>query len=153
MRYQKHPYSCGAAAVVNAVRCFGKRVAEMKVRSFSSTTKEDGTDEHGIIAALRGLGHDGESFSTGSKDAALDRLFVSLADGHPVIICTQNMQHWITVIGYIGVDSGNIMYVVADPTNTQRNKEENGVHVLSPKLLKKSWQARDGKYFGIRCIR
>ena len=45
MRYQQRPYSCGAAAVVNALRCYGKRIPEKLVRSRAGTTKKDGTQE------------------------------------------------------------------------------------------------------------
>lgn len=146
MRYQKDSYSCGAAAVVNAVRCFGKKVPERIVRSFSSTTKENGTDEHGIVAALRGLGFDGESFELFGKTDAIRGLTSYVRSGKPVIICTQNLQHWVTVVGLVGD-----MFIVVDPTRTKGNKLENGCHVYSDSQLARTWQSRDGKFFGVVC--
>jgi ABC-type bacteriocin/lantibiotic exporter with double-glycine peptidase domain len=146
MRYQKDSYSCGAAAVVNALRCFGKKVPERNVRAFSSTTQEKGTDEHGIIAALRGLGFDGQSFETEKSDEAVAGLATNMRKGHPVIICTQNLQHWVTVVGMAGD-----RFVVFDPARTKGNKSENGVHVYTHKQLSKTWQARNGKLFGVIC--
>ncbi len=149
MRYQRDQYSCGAAAVVNAIRCFGKKVSEQSVRSFSSTTKEKGTDEHGIIAALRGLGFDGYAFEFDSVDRAqaTEQLSAMLRRGEPAIICTQNFQHWVTVVGKLANDR----YVIIDPSTSNENKRENGVNVLTKTSLIKTWQSRDGKLFGVGC--
>jgi len=146
MRYQKDSFSCGAAAVVNAVRCFGRRIAEKNVRVFSNTTPEDGTSEEGIISALRGLGHGAESFEFMTRVAAADQLRENLMQGRPSIICIQNLQHWVTVVGMIGNK-----FVIFDPANTKGNKLENGMHILSLRNLKRLWQARNGRYFGITC--
>lgn len=154
MRYQKDPYSCGAAAVVNALRCFGKNVSERAVRAFSSTTPEKGTDEHGIIAALRGLGFNGETMEKASFEEAWGELESNIDEGYPVILCTWSMQHWVTVVGRFGCDPGNgIRLVIADPSNSDRNTTENGVKIVTKKQLKKSWRSRDGKYYGIVCCR
>lgn len=154
MRYQKDPYSCGPAAVINALRCFGKNLPERAVRVFSSTTPERGTDEHGIIAALRGLGFDGETFERSSFDEAFDEVRSNIDEGYPVILCIWYMQHWVTVVGSFGRDPGNgTRLVVADPSNSDRNAKENGIKILTKKQLKKSWRSRDGKYFGIVCCK
>lgn len=146
MRYQKDPYSCGAAAVVNALRCLGKKTPERIVRAYSNTTPEKGTDEHGIIAALRNFGFDGESFETEKTSEAVTTLTLNIRRGQPVIICTQNLQHWVTVVGMIGD-----RFAVADPANTKKNKEENGVHIWSVKQLARNWQSRNGKLGGVVC--
>jgi ABC-type bacteriocin/lantibiotic exporter with double-glycine peptidase domain len=154
MKYQKHPYSCGAAAVVNALRCFGKNASEMAVRGFSSTTPEKGTDEHGIIAALRGFGFDGESFDIKNFDEAFSEVRSNIEEGYPVILCTWSMQHWVTVIGVFGREPGNgTRFIVADPSNSERNTSENGVKILTKKQLKKSWRSPSGKYYGIACFK
>jgi len=148
MRYQKDTYSCGAAAVVNALRCFGNKVSERNVRVFSSTTEENGTDHHGIVAALRGLGFDGEEFETESKTDAIALLKGNLKKG-PVILCTMNFQHWVVVAGMVG--DWEDSYIVVDSTRTIENKKENGTQVLTKKQLLKTWQTRGGKLFGIAC--
>lgn len=154
MKYQKHPYSCGAAAVVNVLRCFGKNASEMAVRTFSNTSAEKGTDEHGIIAGLRGFGFDGEAFDIKNFDDAFGEIESNIDEGYPVILCTWSMQHWVTVIGSFGRDPGNgTKFIVADPSNSDRNTAENGVKILTKKQLKKSWRSRGGKYFGIVCFK
>jgi len=148
MKYQKDSYSCGAAAVVNALRCFGVKTSERNVRVYSSTTAEKGTDHHGIVAALRGLGFDGEEFETENKADALAFVKNYLKKG-PVILCTMNFQHWVTLIGMVG--DWEDAYIIVDPTRTVENKKENGVQILSKKQLLKTWQTRNGKLFGIAC--
>lgn len=147
MRYQRNPYSCGAAAVVNALRCHGRRVSEIRVQALAGTTAADGTGEQGIVAALRELGCGAASFETQSVTEAMTWLEGSMEEGVPVIVCTQQLQHWVTVIGMVGT-----RFVVVDPSNSKRNRAENGVHVVPRFVLRRSWQARDGTYFGIRCL-
>lgn len=149
MKLQGRHYSCGAAAVVNVIRCFGKKVSESKVRAFSSTTEEKGTDEHGIIAALRALGYDGETFDEEDIDEAFSKLVLHSTEGSPVIICTHDNQHWVTVIGHLNTDPRRV--IVFDPSDTKKNAAENGVYALSKKDLKKIWKSREGKFFGIVC--
>jgi ABC-type bacteriocin/lantibiotic exporter with double-glycine peptidase domain len=149
MKYQKDSYSCGAAAVVNALRCFGRKVSEMKVRGFSDTSSE-GTSEAGIVQALKGLGFDGTPFDTPDADKAIKILHDCSKRGEPVIICVQNLQHWVTVIGVLDQSR---RYIISDPAKTVRNMAENGVHVVSEKEIRKTWQCRNGNFFGIICCR
>lgn len=142
MKYQTKSYSCGAAAVVNALRCFGKKISEKRVMALAFTTPKDGTDEHGIISALRSLGFEGEAFEL--AQTGIDINLLADASWEPVIICIQNLQHWVTVIG--NVDAG---LIVIDPTRTINNKKEHGIHIVSWKDLKKMWLTRKGLYVGI----
>lgn len=147
MRYQRNPYSCGAAAVVNALRCYGRRVPEVRIQAAGGTTPEEGTGEQGIMTALRAHGCGAANFETRSVTEAMSYLEGSMEEGVPVIICTQQLQHWVTVIGMVGT-----RFVVVDPSNSRRNRSENGVHVLPRFVLRRSWMSRDGRYFGIRCL-
>lgn len=153
MKYQKDPYSCGATAVVNALRCYGKNVSERSVRVLARTTPENGTDEHGIIAALRGFGGDGQTFVYKNFENAFAEVVSWIDEGYPVILCTWSMQHWVTVIGKLGRDPGNgTTLIIADPSNSDRNTSENGIKIMTKKQLKKSWKSPDGKFFGIACF-
>lgn len=152
MRYQMKPYSCGAAAVVNALRCLGKNISEKNVRKLAFTTEEKGTDEHGIISSLRQLGRDGTAFEFEKFDEAFSELESWIDEGYPVIICTWSMQHWVTVVGKMGRSPGNgVSFIVVDPSNSERNTRENGVKVMTKKQLKVSWKSREKKFFGIAC--
>jgi len=150
MRYQQIPYSCGAAATVNALRCFGMRIPERVIRSRANTTQQ-GTSELGIVAALESFGLTGISFNVKKEKQypnlrlrAMNQLSTNVSAGHPVIICTQNFQHWVTIIGKIGD-----RFVLIDPANTNENKKENSVHVLSQATLSNMWKSKNGIYSGI----
>ena len=144
MRYQQRPYSCGAAAVVNALRCYGKRIPEKLVRSRAGTTKKDGTQEEPMKEALKSFGFTGDSFDHRVLATAVDELQVHVGFGRPIVICVQKDQHWVVIVGMLGPDR----YVVIDSARTEYNKEENGVRVLSRKQLSKFWKNKRGVYSG-----
>jgi ABC-type bacteriocin/lantibiotic exporter with double-glycine peptidase domain len=152
MKYQAEPYSCGAAAVVNALRCLGHRVSEVTVRSWAGTDPDHGTDEVGIRAAIHWLGYIGSDFELTQRRRAMNKLRGALAVGSPVIISTQNAQHWVTVAA--ALDCGK-RFLVIDPVNTAKNLGENGIHVLSARELLKTWRCRDPEFgfYGIICRR
>lgn len=144
MRYQERSWSCGAAAVVNAALCFGRRVPERLVRTVAETTP-DGTDEGGIVRALCTLGLKGTIFNGVDFRFAL----ACVADT-PAIVCAYNLQHWVTLAGRT---DGGRRYIVIDSSNVKRNVRENGVAVLDRRGLRKIWQTRNGEFFGILVTR
>ncbi len=152
MKFQALPYSCGAAAVVNALRCLGKKVSETRVRALAGTTEADGTPPSGIREAIVALGYEAADFEFTSRRQAVKKLEKALAEGNPVIICTQNWQHWITVVA--GLD-GFRRFLVADPANTVKNLAENGTSTLSRRELLKTWQYRKVEFgfYGVICRR
>jgi ABC-type bacteriocin/lantibiotic exporter with double-glycine peptidase domain len=144
MRFQTRSYSCGAAAVVNALRCFGKRIAERHIWPLADTT-DDGTDEEGILKALSSLGYSTSEVKSVTKKEAVWELNQALAL-FPVILSVQQEKHWVTVIGMI-CDR----YIIVDPARTERSKAENGVIMMSRRELLKYWIHPNGdvKYYGI----
>lgn len=142
VKYQQTSFSCGAAAIINAVRCLGKKIPERTARAIAGTTPEDGTSPEGIVQGLETLGLQGEIFEKWSAQEALSELIKTT----PAIICTQNAQHWVVVIGTIDKDK---RFIVIDSSRTQKNMKENGIHVLTERELRKVWQTKGDKYFGI----
>ena len=118
----------------------------------AGTNEADGTSEQGIVSALNGLGFVAGTFSEQAAGLAVDGLNGCLKDGEPVIVCTQNAQHWVTVVA--AIDKGR-RFLVIDPANTIRGKAENGVFVLGRRELIKTWHCRhgDSRFFGIWCRR
>lgn len=145
MRYQERTFSCGAASVLNAARCFGRRIPERIVRSVAETTPEVGTNDDGIVRALAVAGLHGTVFASSDFRVAI----AALADT-PAIICVQNLQHWVTVIGRT---DGGRRWIIVDSARTKANIRENGVAVLDKKALKKAWQTRNGEFGGILVTR
>lgn len=148
MRLQEQGFSCGAAAVVNALRALGKRVSERTVRALAGTN-EDGTDESDITAAVRALGCAAAQFSTDNRKAALAWLMESLRNGRPVIACVDQWAHWVTIVGQLGSD-----IILIDSTNTRRNRAEHGAYVIRRTDFLRRWMnAKEGCYFGISVSR
>lgn len=132
MKYQTRSYTCGPAAAVNALRLYGLQVAEAHVAKLAKTTS-DGTDEKGLMRALRKLG--AAPTAVGRTSTVRKRVRA----GIPVIIHLDNELHWVVAIGLLG-DS----LIAFDSQRTISNQEENGVRVITPKEL-------GGKVFGI-CV-
>lgn len=146
MRTQLRDWSCGAAALVNASLTLGKTVSEGKVRKLAGTTREDGTDERGIIDAARALGLTATPSSSSDSTAAWAVVRANLLDGRPCLLCIDNWGHWVTAIGIVGE-----RVIIADPAETVRNSRENGIHVLRKTKLLKRWRhkAEETPYFSI----
>lgn len=150
MKYQRHPWTCGPAAIVNAARAHGRRVSERSVAVLCETTEEDGTTETGIRAGITGLGFGCEEYEGVKRSEAWFWLESQLLiKKSPVICCVQEWSHWVAVIGKAG---DRIIYV--DSANTIRNMGENGVHVASKRDFLKKWGCRDGSgFYGISMIK
>ena len=135
MRYQEKVYSCGAGAIVNALRALGVKVQERRVRPIASTTT-DGTDELGVMAALRGLGHSSSEFRGTSRNHAWRWLHGALIQGSAVIMTVDLWQHWVTCVGLLGDK-----VILIDTARTKNNIRENGIHVLSKDRLMARWRS------------
>lgn len=127
-------WSCGPAALVNAARAIGVRVAEGRLRALAGTT-EDGTDEHELIAAARGIGLTATAHHSKDQAAAWAFIRANVMDGRPCLICIDQWSHWVTVVGIVGD-----RIILADPANTKKNQSENGIHPLSRPDLLRRWR-------------
>lgn len=135
MRYQEKTWSCGAACIVNAIRSLGKKVQERTVRALAETSEAYGTNQYGMIFAIRELGYTACEFATDDRQAAWNWLRGALLAGKSVIICTEEWLHWVTVVGILGD-----RVVVIDPANFKVNKRENGVKIWKKNTLLKQWK-------------
>lgn len=138
MKLQPDNYSCGVYSIINAASVLGCDIKKKDILKHSNTTKTNGTDEKGIINALKKLKFKVYEFHI-SFDAAIFCLKNLLHDGSPVIVYFDSEEHWCTMIGHIGDK-----FVLFD----SNNKINNGVTVLSSRQLKKLW-LKDGKCYGI----
>ena len=132
MKYQTRSYTCGPAAAVNALRLYGVAIPEAQVAKLAGTTS-DGTDDRGLMKALRKLGCKPSAVKLTSKIAK------RVMSGVPVILHLDNELHWVVIIGCLGRD-----FVVFDSVRNIKNQEENGVRVLTPEAI-------GGRCFGI-CV-
>ena len=144
MRYQSRPGKCGPAVIVNALRCFGKRVSERSISKLAGWS-ENGVDEFGIQKCLTELSYSFEENEVSNRDEAWGWLVKQLTAGRPVIIYIFNDQHWVLAAGVV---NGRIIMI--DSGNTKGNHKENGVHVLGRVEFLKRWRcATTGLYYGL----
>lgn len=135
MKFQRDTWSCGAAVVVNALRVFGVKVNEYTIRGVSGTTRSQGTDEEGIMRAVRAWGFSAAPYTTNSKHNAWEWLHGKLNHGSPVILCFDSWEHWVVAIGSL-----DDLVIVIDSANFKVNKKENGTQVYTKKQLMRRWR-------------
>jgi ABC-type bacteriocin/lantibiotic exporter with double-glycine peptidase domain len=134
MKWQSKPWKCGPAAVRNALRAFGVKVSEDVLSKMCGTT-DQGTDEYGIMDAVRGQGFVATEYRSGSKKNAWHWLHGTLGHGEVVILCTQAWEHWVVAIGTSGKDR----IIIIDSSNFKYNVSENGTHVWKKSWLMYQW--------------
>jgi ABC-type bacteriocin/lantibiotic exporter with double-glycine peptidase domain len=144
VRLQELEFSCGANAIVNALRALGRNISERRVRQLTGTNR-DGTDEHEIVQGLAALGHGSSQFESAERKPSLAWITESLRAGRPAIICVDSWQHWVLAAGMLG--NG---FVVIDGKRTPRNRIECGTYVYRTADFLRRWRnAREGRYYGI----
>ena len=131
-----HPW-CGPAALQNALRALGLFIRQEELVHLCGTT-EDGTDEKGLIKALNRLPVDFYPIYDFKRLSALSSLDASLSCGEPVIICVDDWDHWVVVIGKLGT-----RYLIFDSTNDSWNREEQGCWSVDADTLIKKWRCSD----------
>lgn len=125
MRYQTRPFTCGPAAIANALRIYGRKVPEAQIAKLAGTTA-NGTDDRGIIKALRQL--ECKPTVVGLTSTVRKRVLAGL----PVIIHLDEELHWVVVIGCLGRN-----FIAFDSDPSHHNKKEHGVRIISPEELGK----------------
>lgn len=145
MRFQSNQSSCGPAALRNALLCHGIIRSEDELAALSGMTPEDGTSARGLAKALAAVAKEhprivNTSISESRDDVALLKVYFSIQQGHPVILCVDQMEHWVTAFGIMG---SNVFHV-ADSADNEMVK-----HYSSGELLAR-WRGVTRKpYFGI----
>lgn len=148
MRYQEYSWSCGPCAIVNSCRVFGLKIPERKIRKFSKTSKELGTDEFGIINALKELNFNYIEYKTKSKKEAINWLTGAVTNSQPTILCVDSWTHWVVIVGKIGS-----RFILVDSTKTKSNIKENGIHFLSSRQLMRRWVSKEKEMYAIATVK
>ena len=142
MRYQERYGSCGAGMIVNICRAYGQIVSEARVRALARTDV-NGTDEPGVMAALRALGYTATQFTEESSAKAWLLLHGAVRRGKAVGIAVDDDKHWVACVASLGE-----RIAVVDSAWERANKFENGIHFLDRRQLMERWVRQDG-YYGI----
>jgi ABC-type bacteriocin/lantibiotic exporter with double-glycine peptidase domain len=135
MKYQRLPGWCGPAAAANALRCFGRRVDQRIIAKMASTD-DNGTSDLRLIDAINMLGFVATRYESAKRNESILWLDGALTSG-PVILCVDAWGHYLVCAGKV-----RDRYVLIDSTNTVRNKDENGVHVVGRSELMRRWMNR-----------
>ena len=133
MKHQTKPWKCGPATVRNVLRAFGVKDSEDHLTYLCGTTK-NGTDEFGMMDAIKHHGFRVSEYRSNSKKDAWLWLHGSLLHGEAVVLCTQAWEHWVVCVGSLGD-----RVVIIDSSNFKYNKAENGVHVWGKDWLMYQW--------------
>ena len=134
-KYQQKSFWCGPASIQNALRAKGYRVGQGRIADLANTG-EDGTDEDGVMSAIRALGYEAVEFGTNHKSEAITWVNKASRDGMPALLCVDNWGHWVCV----GGNCGDRLWVI-DSIKSPLNQAENGLHCLATSTLVRRWRA------------
>lgn len=138
MRAQRKGYWCGIASIANALEVLGIRRTQREIAKLCDVNEAAGTDETEMKRALLANGVGVDEVHTDSNASAINWLYQHLYGTGPLILCVDNDEHWVTVVG-VCVNR----FVVFDPA---RNT---GVEVHDRESLSARWVNSDGIYYGI----
>jgi hypothetical protein len=130
---------------MNALRAHGVKVSEKRIMAHTSTTRAEGTSEHGVLNGIERLNFWWDEIKVDDQEEAWTALTESISEGNPVILCVDNANHWITAIGQIG-DS---IVVFDSDSLDEANRKEHGTHVWTAEQLFKRWKLVNDNFYGI----
>lgn len=138
MKRQARSYWCGVASVANALEVLGIRRAQREVNRLCYVSPAAGCDEVEMKRALLANGVGVDEWHDADLNQSALWLRHCIANGMPTILCVDNDEHWVTVLGMCGES-----FIVFDPA---RNT---GVEVHDLVSLGARWINGDGVYYGI----
>lgn len=110
MNYQKRDYTCGIAAIQNALECIGVKKTQGQIMRLCHCDPDEGTPEEEMKRGLLACGASVWEIQETKSVKAFSNLHEALETHGPVILCVDAWEHWLTVIGLCGP-----RYVVFDP--------------------------------------
>lgn len=141
MILQSDKYSCGAAAIINALRAVGHRMTLGAVVKLAGTTPIFGTTDRGVRRALRALEYRPVPLNVvGSAAQAVAALRGYLVTGCPVILSWDRGEHWVAAVATLGE-----RVVIADSADTDL------VRVFSPGETAARWREKSKEGRDIYC--
>lgn len=136
MRVQNDDWSCGLAAVQNAMEVHRVAVSRRRLLSLCAANEDDGTPHDEIKRALLALGCAIDEFEHIDFAESEAWLRASLLAGRPVILCVDRWGHWITVIGIVGRQ-----FLLFDPAGWSEWRDAtNGLIIANSRALRKRWE-------------
>jgi len=124
---QPNKWSCGPFALKYALIMLGKIVDEKDVSRIAGTHWWAGTDEIKLGRAARAYDCDLQILRRTGSLRAKRELLLALKNGYPCLLCVDDWEHWITVVGaekgkFIYVDSREAPVVLVDTWRSLRKR-------------------------------
>jgi ABC-type bacteriocin/lantibiotic exporter with double-glycine peptidase domain len=100
MRQQSRSYTCGLAAIANALECLHIKKTQQQIAKLCDCNPADGTSEEEMKRALLACGAQVDEFN-GESLQAMSWLHEHLLQRGPAILCVDAHEHWVTVVGVL----------------------------------------------------
>jgi ABC-type bacteriocin/lantibiotic exporter with double-glycine peptidase domain len=137
MKKQSTSWWCGVASIANALEVLGIRRSQREIARICAVSPEAGTDEVEMKRALLANGVQVDEYQTDNLPEAWRWLHQHVNKIGPTILCVDNWEHWVTVIGVVAD-----RFVLFDPARNQ------GVEVHGSLSLQGRWRHEE-TYYGI----
>jgi ABC-type bacteriocin/lantibiotic exporter with double-glycine peptidase domain len=138
LKRQSRSWWCGIASIANALEVLGIKRSQREIARLCHVSPELGCDEVEMKRALLANGVGVDEWQSIAPDCSDEWMFLHVGNNGPVILCCDEDEHWITVIGYCAD-----RYIVFDPSRNQ------GIEVHGWDSLSKRWCNSEGVYYGI----
>jgi hypothetical protein len=124
---QPNKWQCGPFALKHALIMLGRVVSEKEVSRIAGAHWWAGTDEIKLARAAKVYGCELKMIRRKNALRAKRELLLGLKRGHPSILCVDQWNHWITVVGaergkFIYIDSRHAPVVCVDEWKTLKRR-------------------------------
>jgi hypothetical protein len=142
VRHQRKGYWCGIASIANALEVLGIRRTQREIAKLCHVTPAAGTNETEMMRALLANGLDVDEWSSTEARPSVEWLYHHVSCYGPAVLCVDNDDHWVTVIGHAAVNF-DVRFLVFDPSRNTGNEVHTGDSLAA------RWVNADGVYYGI----
>jgi hypothetical protein len=129
---QPNKWQCGPFALKHALMMLGRFVNEKEISRIAGTHWWSGTDEIKLGRAAKAYDCEMRIIRRKNPLRARRELLLSLKKGHPALLCVDDWNHWITVVG---AERGMVIYI--------DSREQPVVCIDSWRALKRRWEYRE----------
>jgi len=142
LRFQRNFASCGTAALANALEALGIRRTEDELAPLCDSNVE-GTSPKGILKAIKAISTTelplrGDSLKTSEPLAWVLVQWYLVNEGRPMILCVDEDDHWVAVVGSLG---DRVVVIDGAETDLVLFYDKDG--------LIERWRASDGRFYAV----
>jgi hypothetical protein len=125
---QPNNWTCGPFALKHALIMLGRVVDEKRISRIAGTHWWSGTDEIKLARAARRYDCSLKLIRRKNSLRAKRELLLALKRGHPCLLCVDEWNHWITVVG---AEKGKFIYI--------DSRKQPVVRIEEWRALKRRW--------------